>query len=286
MYIAHNLGALPAAAKTASRYKKPYGFDAEDFHRQEVNDVKNSFHYKLCKYLEDKYLPKAHYVTAGSPLIAAEYATLYKREITSLLNVFPKKAAITIINNQKTSLKLFWFSQTIGPKRGLELIIEAIGVLNPDIEFHLLGNITQIYQEDIVNLAKTSEIGKNKIFFYGPVNPDELFKIAAQFDIGLASETGFCLNNSIALSNKIFTYILSGLAIVASDTPSQRGFIDQYPETGKIYKDAAQLAEILNKYDQNRKLLFETKKNAFKAGQNHLNWEIEGKKFLKLIENV
>ena len=286
LYIAHNLGALPAAAKTASRYKKPYGFDAEDFHRQEVSDNSNSFHYKLCKHLEDKYLPKADYITAGSPLIAAQYATLYKRRITSLLNVFPKKAAITNINNQKTSLKLFWFSQTIGPNRGLELIIEAIGVLNLGIEFHLLGNITQKYQGDMANLAKTFEINKNKLFFYGPVNPDELFKIAAQFDIGLASETGFCLNNSIALSNKIFTYILSGLAIVASNTPAQKGFMDQYPETGKIYEDAAQLAEILNRYHQNRELLYETKKNAFKAGQNQLNWEIEGKKFLNVIENV
>jgi hypothetical protein len=48
LYIGHNLGALPATVKTAKFYKKPCGFDAEDFHRQEITDDVNSFHYKIC----------------------------------------------------------------------------------------------------------------------------------------------------------------------------------------------------------------------------------------------
>jgi len=286
LYIAHNLGALPAAANTAAAYEKPYGFDAEDFHRQEVNDDTGAFHFKICKFIEDKYLPWAAYLTASSPLITEQYVSLYNREITTLLNVFPKTALTTRTENKDKPLKLFWFSQTIGPNRGLELIIEAVGLSSTATELHLLGQPTEGYRQQLEDQAGTAGIDKSRIKFYPPVKGDEIFKMARQFDIGIASETGFCLNNNLALSNKIFTYIQSGLAVAASDTPAQCGLIAQYPRTGKIYHDAKELADIINFYDQNRAQLLQTQKAAFEIGQTELNWEHEAEKFLGVINNV
>ena len=286
VYIAHNLGALPAAAKTAAFHKKSYGFDAEDFHRQEVNDDPNSFHFKICKFVEDKYLPGAAYLTASSPLIAERYTSLYDREITTLLNVFPKISVSVRAANQNKASKLFWFSQTIGPNRGLECIIEAMGLCSASTELHLLGQPAEGYRRDIEALAAVAGIDKTRITFHAPVKGDEIFRMAQEYDIGLASETGFCLNNNLALSNKIFTYIQSGLAVAASDTPAQSGLIGQYPKAGKIYHDAKELAEILNFYDKNREHLAQTKMDAFQIGQTDLNWERESEKFLSLIKNV
>jgi len=116
--------------------------------------------------------------------------------------------------------------------------------------------------------------------------PEEIFHIAPQFDVGLASETGFCLNNNIALSNKIFTYIQSGLAVAASNTPAQSALMNQYSNTGKIYKSATELANILNAYNAGREMLYQTKKDSYQTGQTELNWETESEKFLKLVENV
>jgi glycosyltransferase involved in cell wall biosynthesis len=286
LYIAHNLGALPAAAKTAAFYNKPYGFDAEDFHRQEVNDDINSFHFKICKYIEDKYLPGAAYLTASSPLITERYVSLYNRQITTLRNVFPKAADFADRQNQSGPLKLFWFSQTIGPNRGLEMIIEAVGLSGTAAELHLLGQPAAGYLQGLQEQAKSAGINKNQIHFYPPVKGEELFKMARQFDIGLASETGFCLNNNMALSNKIFTYIQSGLAVAASDTPAQAGLIGQYPKAGKIYHDANDLADILADYDQNREQLCQTQKDAFEIGQTELNWGHEAKEFLGVVNSV
>jgi glycosyltransferase involved in cell wall biosynthesis len=287
LYIAHNLGALSAAAKTAKHYNKPYGFDAEDFHRQEVNDDVNSFHHKMCTYLEDKYLPAASYLTASSPLIAARYSSLYDRAVTTLLNVFPKTPAdVPVIRKESNPLKLFWFSQTIGANRGLEMIIAALSQTKPGIELHILGQPANGYQQNLIELAQKAGIDKSRINFYAPVKGEELFKIALKFDIGLASETGFCLNNNIALSNKIFTYIQSGLAVVASSTRAQSGLINRYPKTGKIYSNANELSDILNGYNENRELLYQTKLESFKTGQTELNWDIESSKFLRVIESV
>jgi len=286
LYIAHNLGALPAAANTAAVFKKPYGFDAEDFHRQEVNDDPDSFHFKICKHIEDKYLPYAAYLTASSPLITERYVSLYGREITTLLNVFPKTAAFIRGKDQSGPLKLFWFSQTIGPNRGLELIIEAVSASTANAELHLLGQPAAGYLDHLKQLANKAGIDDSRLFFYPPVKGDEIFKMARQFDIGLASETGFCLNNNLALSNKIFTYMQSGLAVAASNTPAQSGLLAQYPKAGKIYRDAKELAGIFDFYDQNRELLAQTQKDAFETGQTELNWEHEAEKFLSVINNV
>ena len=285
LYIAHNLGALPAAAKAALRYKKPYGFDAEDFHRQEIDDDINSFHYKICSYLEDKYLPSATYLTASSPLIAKKYAQLYNRPVTDVLNVFPQTPVFPIVKNENKHLKLFWFSQTIGPGRGLETAIEALSLTENTIELHLLGQLANGYKQQLLQLAQNKGIN-NQVFFYGPVPADKLFNTAAQFDIGLASETGFCLNNNMALSNKLFTYIQCGLAVAASNTSAQSAFMAQYPQTGKVYNNAKELSAILSAYNENRGLLYQTKKEAFEIGQTQLNWENESQKFLNVVKDA
>ncbi|MDF2434016.1 MAG: hypothetical protein JWP44_3647 [Mucilaginibacter sp.] len=287
IYIAHNLGALTATVKAARRYKKPCGFDAEDFHRHEISDDINSFHFKLCKFLEDKYLPFVNYLTASSPLIAENYAQLYKRKVTSILNVFPKLAFdINIINNKNGPINLFWFSQTIGPKRGLEMVIKAMGLTTFVCELHLLGSSDEGYERQLLELAQMSGVQNERIHFYAPVNANEIFILAAQFDIGLAPEMGFSLNNKIALGNKVFTYLQSGLAVIASNIPSHSAFLAQYSETGKTFSDVNDLAAILTAYNEDRELLYQTKKNAFTIGQTQLNWEKESKKFLKVINDT
>jgi len=285
LYIGHNLGALQAVAEAAKLYKKPCGFDAEDFHRQEVNDEIDSFHYKLCKYLEDKYFPFLNYLTASSPFIAEQYAGLYNRQVTSILNVFPK-AATRSFDKEDGPLKLFWFSQTVGPNRGLEMVIEAIRLANAACELHILGQSPEGYKQHFIELAIASGLTSDALYFYEPVNPDQLVEMATRFDIGLASETGFCLNNKLALSNKLFTYVQSGLVLAASNTTAQKWFIEQYPQTGKLYNDASQLSGILTELNRNRGALLNIKRHSFEAGQTQLNWEHESQKFLTIIKDI
>lgn len=287
LYIAHNLGALPAAVKTSLKYKKPCGFDAEDFHRQEGTDDINSFQYKITKYIEDRYLPVVDYITASSPLIAEQYAFLYNRKVTTILNVFPKTGLPAIINkNIDNSLRLFWFSQTIGPNRGLEMIIEGMGLTKIDIELHLLGHPVNNYKQHLLKLANIAGINTSKLYFYEPIKAGEIFSLAKKFDVGLASDINLCLNRNIALTNKIFTYIQSGLAVAVNNTLAQSALMHQYPKAGKIYNNAMGLSAILISYHENRELLYQTKKESFEIGQSQLNWECESEKFLQIVNET
>lgn len=287
LYIAHNLAALPAVVKAARHFKKPCGFDAEDFHRFETSDDENNFDVKSKIAIEDKYLPQTGYVTASSPLIAAAYKKIYPfLSPVTILNVFPvHKGVMEPAKIGTGNIKLFWFSQTIGPHRGLETVIEAIKLTGLNIEFHVLGSMAAGYKKQLIKDTESRNTDSGRVYIYEPMLPDEIFSLAAQFDIGVASETGFSLNNRYALSNKIFTYILSGLALLASNTPAQAEFLKKYPQTGNLYNNADELAAQLIFFHENRHELLQARKSAFILGQTELNWNTESEKFLAVIKD-
>jgi len=286
LYIAHNLGALPAAVKAARRYRAKVGFDAEDFHRQESGDDPTAYSFNLAQQTEDRYVPQLDYLTASSPLIAQTYHRLYKRPVTTILNVFPGWHCPEPGQNNAAPLKLFWFSQTIGPERGLETAIEAVALLATGAELHLLGEASPGYREELQSKWASKGLAPAALQFYGPVAPDELFTLAAGFDIGLAAEVPVCLNRKLALTNKIFTYMQCGLAVAASNTPAQQQLMEQFPLAGMVYADAAELATGLRRYDDNRDELLAARQQSRRAALEQMNWENESKKFLALTSEI
>jgi hypothetical protein len=286
LYIAHNLGSIAIAFKAAKANHAKSGFDAEDFHRNEVSNDDRNLDVLLKTFMEEIYFPKVNYITASSPQIAQKYDLLFNLQVKPVLNVFPVQNSFSILNNTSDALKLFWFSQTIGPGRGIEMVIEAMGKIHQTIEFNLLGYANDEYKVTLLEFAEQCGVPSPNIHFLNTVYGDEIFKIAAQCDVGLATETGYPLNRDICLTNKLFTYIQSGLAVAASNTQAQNQFLNQCPQIGNIYNNIEQLVAILLTYVQKRDLLFETKKKCFELGQTSLNWENEQLKFLNIVTTL
>ena len=110
----------------------------------------------------------------------------------------------------------------------------------------------------------------------------------ALFDVGLELEQNKPLNRDICLTNKIFTYLISGLAIIASNTKAQQQFINENNNVGKLYPitNINKLAELINQLFGNKKLLNEYKNNAYHLAQSKYNWENESKKFIDVINKT
>jgi glycosyltransferase involved in cell wall biosynthesis len=286
LYIAHNLGALPVAVYAAAKRKAKSGFDAEDFHRGENNADVNSPEVLLKTAIENKYIPKVDYFTTSSPEIAEAYCKIYsflKPDV--LLNVFPTENLNEPHTPAPLQTKLIWFSQTIGPNRGLEDIINALNFLNnPAIELHLLGCISSSSRPVLQLIEQT----KLPIVLHKILAPDQLINFCSQFDIGLALEPGFSANNNMALSNKLFTYMQAGITTIASNTLAQKKLLDQHPAAGHIYQigNYKALAEIILFYHTNRPELSKAKNIALQLARNKLNWEIESGKFLRVVNDV
>ncbi|HVW15742.1 MAG TPA: hypothetical protein VHB54_18065 [Mucilaginibacter sp.] len=282
LYIGHNSGALPATVIAAEANKKPCGFDAEDFHRFEVSDDLDNPDVILKALIEDRYIPQLSYLTASSPLIAEEYRKLFpEKNPAVILNVFSIDRRVPEpVANLHTPLKLFWFSQTIGPNRGLENIVSALQNL-PEypFELHLLGYLQANFLPPEQNL---------NIYFHEPVPPAEIPLLASRFDIGIAAENSIPFNRDICLTNKIFTYMQAGLAIVASDTSAQSQLMATHPGAGSVYKknDPASLGDILLEYHRDREKLLNARKASFNLARQTMNWDTEKNKFLGIIEKV
>ena len=286
-YIAHNLAALSAAALAAKKNNCSYGFDAEDFHRNEASNAPSSFDVRLKTYLEDKYFKDLAYLTTASPMISSAYKKLYPQiNPITILNVFPKEKDIEPIVNKKVNL--FWFSQTIGNNRGLEDIITVLGKFNNNLfNLHLLGAHSEITKLHFINLAVESGLSGDSLKFYAPINEAQITRFASKFDIGLATELSYPKNRDICLANKIFTYVQAGLAIIASNTSAQKEFIKKYPGMGVIFDrdNLATLEEKLSFYLEHPNLLLEAKKMALKYADQELNWLMEKEKFLAVISS-
>lgn len=292
LYIAHNLAALPAAVAAAQKFKVKSGFDAEDFHRYEMSDHDQNPDVQLKKYIEDRYFPLTDYLTTSSPEIAKRYEALYPRlKFTTLLNVFPNTTfTSTYSRGRLKPLKLFWFSQNVGLSRGLQDVIAAIKLLEDEtIEFHILGFLSAQVKIELDQLIVEHHFTKQpNIIFHQPIASTELANFASQFDIGLATEPGFSINNDIALSNKIFTYTQAGLAIIASDTTAQKSFMIAYPDMGFVYqkKNPTSLAQALKPYLTDINLLERHQVQSAIYAKEKLNWEMEKEKFIFIIERL
>lgn len=284
LYIAHNLGALPAAVTAAKKYKKPCGFDAEDFHRNETSDDKNNADVIRKSVIEDKYIPQLDYFTASSPQIARRYAELYPAlKPVVILNVFNKSNIPQ--TRAQGPLKLFWFSQTIGTGRGIEDVVKALAMLKKDnFELHLLGSRPE-FSKNFIEYLTSAGI---TIKFHEPVAPDAVIPFAAQFDIGLALENNRPLNRDLCLTNKIFTYMQAGLAVIASQTTAQTEFMQQNTAIGATYPigDAKALADIIANYQQNPEKLMACKAASLKLAHERYNWDNESLKFLSLVQKT
>jgi len=288
LYIGHNLGALGAVVQAAKKNGKPSIFDAEDFHRHEISNDRGDLDVALKVLIEKKYLPQVTALTTSSPGIARAYQELFPQLSPSvILNVFPKSKGIQNMNIENDiPIKLFWFSQTIGSNRGIDDVIEALAQLDKSqFELHLLGDQTSHSSAFIQHLKNIRDI---TLIFHQPVAPDKLIEFATNFDIGLALEPGFSINNDLALSNKIFTYMQSGLAIIASDTTAQKEFMSTVSQIGSIYKkgDIRELARVLLEFYNDRSKLAACKKAALAYAHDRYNWETESCSFLELVKST
>lgn len=284
LFIGHNLGALPAVAAAAQYFGARAAFDFEDYHRGE--DAPESEHAAKTTLVENHFVPALNHATAASPLISAAYRRHFPNlPITTVNNCFPLSYRVAASVPDKP-LRLFWFSQFIGPKRGLETVIKALGKLPKEsVSLTLLGNLSAANRGYFETQAVQNSLADGQLQFLAPVAEEQIVGIAAQHHIGLASELPHVPNRDLCLTNKIFMYLLAGNAILFTNTAAQTAFLAQYPGLGACYPsdDADALAALLRQYLEHPELLQQQRTAAAALAAEALNWEAEQNIFLQTV---
>lgn len=290
LYIAHNLAALPAAAMSASKHGARLGFDAEDFHRGEyASDAPESLPLRLTRVLEERYIPLCEHLTAASPGIAQAYANVCGvKPPCVILNVFSRYSSPQTRPRipDPSRPTLYWFSQTLGPNRGLETLVKAVSLSSTRPHVYLRGQSSPGYLAELRQLAILQGVS-HLLHFLPPASPGQMVELASSFDIGVASEPGHSANNELALSNKLFTFILAGLPVLASATAAQAQIAESMAGTVFLYEkeNAEGLALQIDRLFGSTANLLEARQCAWQLGQDHFNWEIESRRLIEAVDN-
>lgn len=293
LYIAHYAGALPAAALAARHHGARLGFDAEDLESGSYPHQNGpSCHDLLVQRIESHYLPECDYITASSPGIAEAYAGQYRLPLpATILNVFPlaHRPAAFPPASEDGPLTLYWFSQTIGLDRGLRDAVRALGLLREHrIELHIRGELRESTRQELLALAATCGVESHRIVFHGPAPQDEMVRLAAEYDVGLALEPGLSGNNDLAISNKLFTYLLAGNAVAATATRGQSSVMAKIGKAGFCYDpgNVQAMAGGLRLWCEDRNALRRARQQAWDWGTRRFNWDVEKEKFVTVIKEV
>ena len=288
LYVGHYPTGLAAAAFAAFAHKAKLGYDIEDLHTEECppNGKKTI---ERVRIIEKRYLPYCSYITVVSELVADEIVRHYKTNRPLVIhNVFPwsqRQGLDNQLKDRRTSaFSLYWYSQVIGLDRGIQDAIIAAGLLKAKVQIHLRGDISRQARDKLVILARDNNI-EDRLYFHPPVSPQELLSRCAEHDVGLALEHPLNLSRMLTVSNKFFFYLLSGLAVAATDVPGQKYIMSGCPDAGFLYSpgDYQSLADKLNDLILDPEKLKACKQSALKAASTQWNWERESK---KLIENI
>jgi glycosyltransferase involved in cell wall biosynthesis len=283
-FIAHAQPALPAAAAAARQLNAKLGFDCEDL-LTETGD-------RFCEanqLIEQKYLHQCNYITATSNAMAEHLANTYNipRPVV-LYNAFPLSLTEGIVAPTQRAphpkLRLHWVSQTIGPDRGLQDVFEACAGLADQVEIHLRGRLLDAHQAILLREAQRWGVAA-RLYFHPRIDPDQLIASMAEYDVGLALERPQNRNYSLTVTNKVFSYLIAGLAIVATDIPGQREILSQAPAAGSLYPagDARSLRAVLEVWIGDREKLLRAQQASWGAGRAAFSWEMEQRKLLALI---
>ncbi len=288
IYIAHNLAALPAAGAAAGRHGAVLGFDAEDFHLGELGEAKEfRWERSLVRRIEARWLLLCRHLTAASPGIAQAYAQEYGiREPVVVANVFPLSQAP--LQPQPPSAApgpaVYWFSQSIGPGRGLETAVRALARAACRPHLYLRGVPVPGFAAKLRAAAGELGVG-DRLHLLPPIRPGTLVADAAAYHVGLAAEEGHCFNTRIALANKAFTYLLAGVPVVLSDTPAQARLAAELGAAARLYRvgDAESLAAALDAMLGDERRLQAAREVAWGLGRTRFNWDVEKAKFLTSV---
>jgi glycosyltransferase involved in cell wall biosynthesis len=214
-------------------------------------------------------------LTASSSAIASAYVEKYGLHPIPIHNTFSLPRDLpNFSSSEKDGIRLYWFSQTIGPGRGLEDAVVGMGFAGIPGELHLRGRPHADYLQCLRRLAKDSA-PLLKIVHHNPAPPDAMIELCADYDVGLSLEQTNVLNRALCLTNKAFTYMLAGRAVALTDTLGQRPQALELGEGAIVYKpgEVQSLAEALKRWAKDKEALRRAKMASWEAAKRRWHWD-------------
>jgi hypothetical protein len=290
LYVAHSEPAL-FVAKTLAQAGRRVAVDLEDWYSEDLlPEARGSRPVGLLRALEQDLLRAGAYSSCPSHAMSEALASELECPRPAVIyNAFPwsdrsSLDALSIDRADRSRRSIHWYSQTLGPGRGLEELFAALPGVRADAEVHLRGVPARGFEEWLA--LRTPEAWRNRVFKHPLVPNEALLSRIAEHDIGFAGETRAIRSRDLTVTNKILHYLLAGLAVVASDTAGQREVDSLAPGAVQLYPagDVTRLASELNLLLDSPAILEARKAAALRAAESTFCWEKQEPRLLESVQ--
>jgi glycosyltransferase involved in cell wall biosynthesis len=298
--IAHSEAALFAAQDLHAKGLK-VGVDMEDWFSEDLPpEARKGRPVAALRRAEQQLLRCAVHATCTSEAMADALVQGYEcPRPLRIYNVFPRSKetdGIEVIDRAPavTSLggtsskglavpSIHWFSQTIGPGRGLDDLFQAAAGIPRDFEIHLRGHLGP-YRSWLDRTVPPSLL--EKVFVHPIVDGKELPVRIAEHDIGFAGETASIRSRDLTATNKIFQYLQAGLVVLASDTRGQREVAAAAEHAVELYQadNVSSLQAVLVGMLSDAAVLRQRRSNAQKVAENRFSWSKERDRLVSSVQ--
>lgn len=291
LYIAHTEYGIVIGNRLLEKGRR-VAFDIEDWYSRDYLVPWRPV--ALLESAEQKALTRGVYVTCPSLAMSAAMKAAYKGALAArvIYNGFPLAESPSTIRpaaagaqtstgnpSGPTAPTLIWFSQTIGPGRGLETLFEALKLTSRPLEVHLVGECVTGYESELETTFPREK--GHRLIVHPPVRHTDLPELISQHRIGLAVEQREPESRNKTITNKILQYLQAGVQVLATATDGQQEVAAHFTGSVKLVPpdDPAAWAaglESLLQSDPDREATRRTFEKLF-------SWEAQEKKLLDLV---
>jgi glycogen(starch) synthase len=286
VYHANELNMLPVACEAARRNGAQVVYDSHEFYTNENDNMSPAWERALLS-VEGKYIKRADAVTTVSDSIADELHRIYGIARPLVIRNMPSVEEIPAgPKRDDGQLRVLYSLYLVSPgyNRGINQIIESAPHLDEKVHITIRGRISEQARQEIEALI--SKYGAaSRVSLAEAVDPKEVVRSAAAYDVGLVLNRPFCLSFLYSLPTKLFEYLMAGLAVVGFDVPEVRRVLSDSAAGRVCEPEPRALAEALNLLARDRDYLSACKSNARRAALEKYNWDVERLKLLSLYEN-
>ena len=285
VYHSHDLNTLYIGAMCKRTTGSKLVYDSHELQTERNRMTK--WWRRWAAWNENRWLPRADAMIVASPSwidINREKYGKVPNPSVSIINT----PALEVIDEPQdlrgeldipADAPILLYQGSIQENRGIEPAIDAITLL-PKAVLVVVG---YGYHRAALEADVRSRGLTDRVKFFGPIPNDELLGWTAAADIGLCNIVNSSLSYYTSLPNKLFEYIIAGIAVIGSDSP-EIGRIVQEEGVGEVADPidpeslAAATRTILSDLDKYRA--------ATKPAAQKYNWAIEEQKLLEIYRSL
>jgi len=289
VYHCNDIDTLPAGAIAARLVKARYVFDAHELYADE-SEAMTETERAQRDFVLRKYLPGAAGFTTVSRGIADVYEASYGRRPIVVRNVPEIVGDVVSAPDAGAASRvvLFYHSMNLDwSRRGPEDCVRALALLPERVRLVFMGRPSESFTRGLAQLDDdTRGRLRDRIEVRPLVAQEQVVREAARAHIGLQPDRPTCSNQALGLPNKLFEYMMAGLALAVSDKPGHREVLTSENAVFFTPGDPASIASSVQQLLDSPAVLSSMRSQNRKLAVEEYNWDRERERLVGMYRTI